>query len=52
MFRYVFLLSLALLPGCAQSPQPVPHANGEIVTRAVEHAQAQVEQPRRRELRK
>jgi hypothetical protein len=52
MIRTALLAAAACVSACAQSPQPVPHANGEIVTRAVEHAQAQVEQPRRRELRK
>ena len=52
MFRYVLLLTLALLPGCAERPQPTPHADGDTITRAVEHAQAQVDRPGQRERRK
>ena len=52
MIRKALLAGLAALAACAQSPQPVPHADGEIVTRAVQLAQAQADKARERELRK
>ena len=52
MFRNIVLAGMIGLCACAQAPQPVPHADGEIVTRAVQHAQAQVEPRRPRELGK
>ena len=52
MLRYIFWLTLTLLPGCGQAPQPVQHADAETITRAVQHAQKQAERPRNREIRK
>ena len=52
MIRKALLAGLIALTACAQSPQPAPHANGEIVTRAVELAQARADQTREREYRK
>ena len=44
MIRKAILLIAAGLSACADSSMPTPHADGEIVTRAVQHAQAQVDQ--------
>ena len=44
MFRYLLLFSLALLPGCAEQPEPRIHVDGEIIDHAVQHAQAQVDE--------
>ena len=52
MIRKALLAGLAALAACAQSPQPVPHADGEIVTHAVELAQARADQTRTPEHRK
>ena len=49
MFRHLFLLTLALLPGCAEPRAPAFHPDGDTVTRAVERAQAEVDRPRRQE---
>ena len=48
MIRTVFLAVVAACAcGCGQPPQPMPQADGETIARAVQHAQAQVEPPRR-----
>ena len=53
MIRLALLAFLACLPGCAQPPAQPPHTDGDIVTRAVQTAQAKAEHPGvRRELRK
>jgi hypothetical protein len=52
MIRKALLAGLIALAACAQSPQPTPHADGEIVTRAVELAQARADHTREREYRK
>ena len=52
MIRKALLASLAGLAACAQPPQPTPHADGDIVTRAVQLAQAQADKAHERELRK
>ena len=49
MFRYGLLFTLAMLPGCAQPPQPTPHVDGEVIERAVQHAQAQADRGSHRE---
>ena len=52
MIRKALLTGLVGLAACAQSPQPAPHANGDIVTHAVELAQARADQTRAPEYRK
>jgi len=52
MIRKALLAGLAGLAACAQSPEPAPHADGDIVTRAVELAQARADQTRAPEHRK
>ena len=52
MIRKALLVSLVGLAACAQSPQPTPHADGDIVTHAVELAQARADQTRTPEHRK
>ena len=49
MIRKALLVIAAALSGCAERPQPTPHADGEIVSRAVQHAQAQVDKAAARE---
>ena len=43
MIRYAFLAAAACLPACAKSPPPAVHVDGEIIERAVQHAQAQAD---------
>ena len=45
MIRNSLLAALLALAGCAQPP-PELHVDGEVVTRAVQHAQAQVDRDR------
>ena len=49
MLRYFLLFTLALLPGCAARPEPRIHVDGDIIDRAVQHAQAQVDEAPDRE---
>ena len=49
MFRYFLLFTLALLPGCAEQPEPRIDVDGEVIDRAVQHAQAQVDETPGRE---
>ena len=52
MIRNALLACLGLLAACGESTRPVPHADGEIVTRAVELAQARADEDREPEHRK
>ena len=51
MIRKVLLAGLVGLAACAQTPQPTPHADGDIVTHAVELAQARADRSHAREYR-
>ena len=46
MIRYAFLAAAACLSSCAESPPPAMHVDGEVIERAVQHAQAQADSGR------
>lgn len=50
MLRHLSILAVALLPGCSQPAEPMPHADAATIAQAVAHAQAQAGDPRAKEL--
>lgn len=52
MLRAVLFTIAACLAACAQTPQPSPHSDGQIVTHAVQLAQARVDDRAEEEIAK